>query len=71
VASSSELAILLVARLDAEASDVDECRNEVRVDDVGGKDLNKVLRYESPDREFGTLSNSSGSENSKSESARV
>ncbi|KAI6772752.1 hypothetical protein HG530_003710 [Fusarium avenaceum] len=43
VASSSELAVLLVSRLDAEAANVDEGGYEVGVDDVGGQDLNEVL----------------------------
>ncbi|KAI6766985.1 hypothetical protein HG531_011345 [Fusarium graminearum] len=71
VTSGSKLAVLLVAMLDAKASNVNECRNEIRVDNVGGKDLDKVLRHKGPDREFGALGNSSGGEDSKSKGARV
>jgi hypothetical protein len=71
VASSSELAVLLIPRLDAEAANVDEGRYKVGVDDVGRQDLNEVLRHEGPDREFGALSHGSGSEYSEGESTRV
>ena len=71
MASGSELTELLVTSLDAEASDVNESRNEVRVDNVGGQNLDEVLRHKGPDGELGALSSGSGGEDRKSESARV
>lgn len=71
VASSSKLAVLLISGLNAKASNVDEGGHEVGVDDVGGKDLNEVLRHEGPDRKLGTLSSGSSGKDSQGEGARV
>lgn len=71
LATGGELAVLLVAGLDAEAADVDESSHRVREDDASGDELEVVVVDEGPDGEVGALSVGASSEHSKDHAVAV
>lgn len=69
--TGGQLAVLLVAGLDAEAANVDKGRNAVRNHDAGGKKLQVVFADEDPDRKVGALRSSASSEKRQGQGVRV
>jgi hypothetical protein len=66
LAARSQFAVILIASLDAEASNVNECSDGVGEEDARGEELDVIVADEGPDGEFSALGDCSCSQRKES-----